>query len=484
MRDQSSIFEAMIEITPYGAAGEVTGSAYLLRFEQTSVLVDFGLFQGDKEDDARNVVPGEIHRNHPHAVLLTHAHLDHCGRLPLLVEGGYRGPIYATDATRDLAELVLMDAAHIQESDYERRKKRAQKQGRKLQRTDLPLFDTGDVEQTLELFSVVEYNTPIDVAPGVTAIYHEAGHMLGSASIEVICSSNGNVCGRVLFSGDLGPPQLPFLRDPEPPSGPFDVVVMESTYGDREHRPLDETMEQFAAILVEAVSSKGKIFIPSFAIGRSQNILYYIAELVRTKRIPRIPIYLDSPMAIKASHLYADHHDLFDEESTELVESGSLRDNLRTVRFTETAEESKALNTKEGPFVVIAGAGMCNAGRILHHLRNNISDPTAHVIITGYQAYGTLGRKLVDGLENVSIMGDYKPVRAQIHTLGGMSAHADKPHLLKWLGSVLTSAPSASTHVVLTHGEDEARDALGESIAEQYSIQTVLPYNGITLELP
>lgn len=494
----------MITVTPYGAAGEVTGSSYLVKTPRASILIDFGLFQGDKEDDARNVVPGEIHRGPLDAVLLTHAHLDHCGRLPVLVADGYRGPIFATSATRDLVELVLRDAAHIQEGDYERRLRKAKKKNIKIQRTDHPLFDTADVEAVLELIRIVEYDIEFEPASGISAVYTEAGHMLGSASISLAIVDDGIVPGEdentvaglegqniekgstvrhLLFSGDLGPPGLPFLRDPKPPNQTFDVIVMESTYGDRDHRSLEETVQQFGEVLVEAIRSNGKVLIPSFAIGRSQNMLYHIAELVRQRRIPRIPIYLDSPMAIEASRLYAAHQDLFDEESTELVESGAMERGLGTVRFTQTAEESKAINGKVGPFIVIAGAGMCNAGRIMHHLRNNIDDANTHVIITGYQAYGTLGRKLVEGVQHVSIMGEYKPVKAHVHTLGGFSAHAGQTHLLAWLESIVKPHSNHSTHVVLTHGEDEARDALGDVIASRLNIQTILPYYGVTMEL-
>ncbi len=500
----------MISITPFGAAGEVTGSCYLLRSHNATVIVDFGMFQGDKEDDARNVVPGSIHRSHVNAVLLTHAHLDHCGRLPLLVADGFRGPIFATSATRDLAELILLDAAHIQEADYERHLKRAKRHGRKIQRTEQPLFDVADVEMTLRQFQLVDYNVPFEPAPGITATYVEAGHMLGSASIVITIndipdpslqqvSTHSNVAvqspftnqhipqsaaKRVLFSGDIGPPNLPFLRDPEPPPGPFNIVVLESTYGDRDHRSLEETMIELRKILQGAIQSRGKVLMPSFAIGRAQNMLYHLAELIRERQIPRIPIFLDSPMAIEASRLYAEHVELFDEESTELVHDGSMGNDLRTVRYTESAEDSKAINNKQGPFIVIAGAGMCNAGRILHHLRHNIDDPNTHVVITGYQARGSLGRKLVDGAQHVSIMGEYKEVRAHIHTLGGFSAHAGQTDLVAWLDAVTRQQGDHAPHVLLTHGEDDARTALADRIISQLGIEPVLPFHGISLELP
>ena len=318
----------MITITPFGAAGEVTGSAYLVTTDQASILVDFGMFQGDKDDDAKNIIPGPIHRTTIDAMVLTHGHLDHSGRIPLLVREGFRGPIYATAATRDIAEVILSDSAHIQKSDYERHIRHSRKRNRKIARVDLPLYESEDVELAMTLFMPVDYGQTVSVAEGIQATFHEAGHMLGSASITLTVTDNGTV-KRIVFSGDVGPVNLPFLRDPIPPVE-ADWVVMESTYGDRDHRSIEETEEEFAAIISEAISTKGKVFIPSFAIGRSQNILYYLAELIRSKRIPSVPIYLDSPMAIAASRLYARYADLFDEEATELVEDGQLGDDLRS----------------------------------------------------------------------------------------------------------------------------------------------------------
>jgi len=459
----------MITITPYGAAGEVTGSAYLVETDTATILVDFGMFQGDKDDDAKNVVPGRVHRASIDAVVLTHGHLDHCGRLPLLVREGYRGPIFATEATRDIAQIILFDSAHIQESDYERHKRAAIKRGRKVSRADEPLYDSEDVAQTLELFRPVTYAEPLEVAPGITATFHEAGHMLGSASISLRITDAGKT-KTVVFSGDIGPLDLPFLRDPEPPVT-ADVVVMESTYGDRDHRSLEDTEAEFAQIIEEAVASHGKIFIPSFAIGRAQNILFYLAELIRAKRIPRVPIFLDSPMAIEASRLYAQYQDLFDEESTELVENGQMGSDLRTLQFSERAEQSKAINHRRGPFIVIAGSGMCNAGRILHHLSNNITDPNAHVVIVGFQARGSLGRHLVDGAKHVSIFGRWLPVNARIHTLGGFSAHAGRSQLLDWIRPMASQSPA----IFLTHGEDDARRSLAELISTTSGVTPHLP---------
>ncbi len=460
----------MIRITPYGAAGEVTGSAYLLETDAATLLVDFGMFQGDKDDDARNIVPGRIHRATIDAVVLTHGHLDHSGRLPVLIRDGYRGPIYCTDATRDITEIILSDSAHIQESDYERRQRRAQRGGRKVSRYDEPLYDHEDVEQTLHQMVVSDYDRAIPVAKGVDVVFHEAGHLLGSASVEFRIQDADRE-RIVVFSGDLGPMHLPYLRDPEPPRK-ADVIVMESTYGDRDHRSLEETLDQFEKIVVDAVERKGKIFIPSFAIGRAQQMMFHIAEMIRNKRIPSIPIFLDSPMAIKATAVYRKHTELFDTESSSLVDKGQLLHDLRSVRVCLTAEDSKAINEEHGPFIVIAGSGMCTAGRIMHHIHNSISDPTAHFVIVGYQAHGSLGRKLVDGIKSIKIMGEFLDVRAKIHTLGGFSAHAGQTELVDWCSAVAQSGVSS---ILLTHGEDDARTELRKQLERRLGVLAHMP---------
>ena len=466
----------MIRITPFGAAGEVTGSATLVETPSARVVVDLGMFQGDKDDDARNVIPGPIHRESIDAVLLTHGHLDHCGRLPLFVRDGYEGPIFTTPATRDVAEIILMDSANIQESDYRRRQRYAQRKGRKLSRLDAPLYDQDDVEQTIRQMEVVDYGVVVEVAPGVSATFHEAGHILGSASISLQIHHNGHD-RTVVFSGDVGPRNMPYLKDPESPSK-ADIVVLESTYGDRDHRSIDETVEEFTSIIQSAIAQKGKIFIPSFAIGRTQNVLYYLAEMIRHGRIPRVPIFLDSPMAIKASQLYTEYTELFDEEGSELVADGQLASDLRTLRLSSSAEQSRSINDYRGPFIVVAGSGMCTAGRIVHHLRNNIANPHAHIVIVGYQARGSLGRALVDGATHVSVMGSWYPVQAQVHTLGGFSAHAGQSQLVDWLRPMVHGH---QPQVVLLHGEEDPRQLLAERIHEEFSITPRRPRYGESL---
>ncbi|MBU3699148.1 MAG: MBL fold metallo-hydrolase [Candidatus Kapabacteria bacterium] len=461
----------MITITPYGAAGEVTGSAYLVETPSSTVLVDFGMFQGDKDDDARNVIPGRIHRMDVDAMVLTHAHLDHCGRLPLLVREGYRGPIFCTPAARDLAEIILLDAAHIMESDFDRRRRRSEQRGRKMSRYDQPLYDKDDVTQTLDLMEETDYGALRRITKDCHVLFHDAGHMLGSASIELRIEEEDGTERVIVFSGDIGPPNLPYLRDPEPPAK-ADVVFLESTYGDRDHKTLDETVEEFERILVEAVSSQGKVFIPAFAIGRAQQMMFHIAELIRKQRIPAVPIYLDSPMAIKAVNVYRMHRELFDAESTALTENGQMMHDLRSLVLCTSAQESKMINQAQGPFIVIAGSGMCTAGRIMHHLRNSIDDSRAHFIIAGYQARGSLGRHLVDGATQVSVMGERKLVKARIHTLGGFSAHAGQTDLVAWFKHVATNGTPLT---FLTHGEQEARTALKDKLSELLNVNAYMP---------
>lgn len=462
----------MLTITSFGAAGEVTGSSYLLETESASVLIDFGMFQGDKDDDARNVVPGPVHRRLPDAVLLTHAHLDHSGRLPLLSMEGYGGPIFSTMASKGMAELILKDSAVMQERDFERHQRKAARLGRTVARTDFPLYTTVDVEKTLELFRTVEYGAATEVAEGVSVVFREAGHMLGSASLELRVATMGTV-KTVVFSGDIGPLRFPYLKDPDPPAH-ADIVVLESTYGDRDHKPLDATLTEFAELITEAVRTGRRIFVPSFAIGRTQQIIYFYAMLLREGRVPEIPIYIDSPMAIKATNMYNEFANLYDDESAALERDGHAPLRLDHVSYLETADESKALATTAGPYMVIAGSGMANGGRILHHLRNNIDDATADILFVGFQSHGSLGRRLVDGATEVFIMGERRTVKAIVHTLGGMSAHAGQSDLVGWVDGMIPTKPQ----IVLTHGEDAARTALAGVLATRFGVTPILPTYG------
>jgi metallo-beta-lactamase family protein len=456
-----------MQITVHGAGGgEVTGSAYLVQTDSANVLVDFGMYQGAKKSENYNKLPRREMVKQIDAVVLTHAHLDHTGRLPLLTKAGYSGPIYATPATLDVAVLILRDSAHLQKADLERENRRRKREGKPLLE---PLFTDDDTRRLRPLTKTLAYDRPTEVAPGIHVRAVEAGHMLGSASLEMTVEEAGK--RRVIvFSGDLGPRGAPLHRDPTPFKH-ADVVVMESTYGDRDHKPLVKTAIEAREVVRKAVESGGKILVPSFAIGRTQLLLYLLAGAFKRKTLPKFPIFVDSPMAIEATKLYGKHHDLFDEEALAMHKSGELRTNLDTAKFCPTADDSRALNDIEGPCLIIAGAGMCNGGRILHHLRNNLANPNTTVLIVGFQSHGSLGRMLVDGKPFVKIFGERIPVRASVHTFGGLSGHAGQSDLMNWLGTLAPSKP----RVILTHGEDRARKPFGRLIQERYRLKAEYP---------
>lgn len=463
-----------MKITILGAGGgEVTGSAYLVQTKTARVLVDFGMFQGGKRVETLNRLPASLNRK-VDAVLVTHGHLDHTGRLPLLARSGYTGPIFATQATIEMSALILRDSAHIQQQDAERI-------NRKRQRADeLPmesLYTPAHVESILQCFKPVPYRQPVTVAPGIQAIWAEAGHMLGSASIQLIVEDAGRQ-KRVVFSGDLGPKGAPILRDYDPFKR-ADLVFLESTYGDRDHRPLDETIEQFEDLVKETVNHRGKVIVPTFAVGRAQVLLLLLSQMFRRRLVRPFPVFLDSPMAIKASQIYAEHKELFDDEMLRYMSQKPIRDDLKTLTLCETAEQSKKINDQPGPCLIMAGAGMCNGGRILHHLKNNLWRPEAQVLIVGYQGDGSLGRQLVDGHKEVKIFGEKIAVKAQVHTLGGFSAHAGQTDLMAWFNVMAPSRP----RVVLTHGEDGPRNLLAEKIRKQHGIRAALPRLMETIEL-
>ncbi len=462
------------QITLHGAAGEVTGSAYHVETSRASVMVDFGLFQGREMAHEANHVPRILDVERLDAVVLTHAHLDHTGRLPLLVKRGYKGPIYATPASIDMTQLILEDSAKVQEQDTDRENRKRAEVGK----SPLPpLYTAQDVSGVVALLRTVPYRSPFEIAPGVTVRMFEAGHILGSASIEMTAEDSG-VRRVIVFSGDIGPRGGPILQDADCLER-ANLVFLESTYGDRNHRSLQETVDEFQQLVRNAVVEKAKVLVPTFAVGRAQAILYHLAGMFAKGTVSPFPVVLDSPMAIEATKLHTRHPELFDEEMAELAGEKQFLKGFSTLQHSVTADDSRALNEMPGPCLIMAGAGMCNAGRILHHLRHNLSLPGTVVIIVGYQAPGSLGRVLVEGAKEVRIFGETIPVRAKAHSLGGFSAHAGQSDLLQWFSCLAPRRP----RVVLTHGEERGREPLAALIENRFRIKAERPQLGDVIEV-
>ena len=463
-----------MKITIVGAAGgEVTGSAYYVQTKQASVLVDCGMFQGGRKAEALNRPPTTA-KQRLDAVLITHGHLDHTGRLPLLARRGHRPPIFATPATIEMASLIMRDSARIQAGDAERRNRKRARAGEPPQE---PLYTPEHAEEIIQLFQPVPYQKPVNVAPGVQAIWAESGHMLGSAGIQLIVEEDGRQ-KRVVFSGDLGPKGALILRDFEP-FRHADMVFLESTYGDHDHRPFKDTVDEFVRIVKDTVEKRGKILVPTFAVGRAQLLTTLLAWMFRTKKVPPFPIFLDSPMAIEATNIYVRHRDLFDEQMTRFIAGRPLRADLKTMTLSVTPDDSRKINDQAGPCLIMAGAGMCNAGRIVHHLKQNLWKPDTHVLIVGYQSHESLGRRLVEGEKVVSIHGEKVAVKAKVHTMGGFSAHAGQKDLLGWFEAIAPSKP----RVVLTHGENGPRKTLAKKIQQRFRLTSTLPMMGDVIEL-
>ena len=460
-----------IKLSFLGAAQNVTGSRHLLEADGARVLVDCGLYQ-ERKFLARNWEAFPVSPKKLDAVLLTHAHLDHCGLLPKLVREGFAGPIYCTAATAEIARIVLLDSAHIQEEDAEHKRRRHRKEGRKGPYPVVPLYTVAEAEAALPQFSPVRYEQTVKIASDVEATFCEAGHILGSSMISVQVG-NGRKERTILFSGDVGRKNMPIIQDPSRVKH-ADYVLVESTYGDRVHPDAEDVENELARVINAAVEAGGNVVIPSFAVERSQDLLYHINELKLAKRIPDLRVFLDSPMAISVTDVFEDHPELFDEEMSRRVGRNRSPFELRKLKMTRTSKESKAINRLRGTSVIIAGSGMCTGGRIKHHLVNNITRPESTILFVGYQAAGTLGRIILDGVEEVRILGQMHPVKARIEQIGGFSAHADRDELLNWL-SGLREAPR---EVFVVHGEAESAERFGRYLRDKKGWNVTVPEYG------
>lgn len=467
-----------MQIQFWGAARTVTGSMHLLEVNGHKLLLDCGLYQGRRKEAF------ELNRNLPFdareidAVILSHAHIDHSGNLPSLVKSGFTGTIYATSATRDLDAYMLLDSAHIQESDVAYVNKRRARQGKRLFE---PLYTRRDATDTLTHFATVEYRRPFEPVPGVQAHFRDAGHILGSA-IVVLDIDEEERRSRLVFSGDLGRKGLPILRDPQTAEG-VDYLIMESTYGDRLHESTGEAKETLRRAAQEVYDRRSKLIIPSFAVGRTQEIVYGLDQLWEEKRLPPIDVFVDSPLAVNVTEVFRLHPECYNEEMLDAMLNESDRDPLgfRHLRYIRGVEDSKRLNELQTPAIIISASGMCEAGRILHHLKNNIEDPRTILLFVGYQAEHTLGRKLLDGQDPVPIFGEEFRVRAQIRRADGYSAHADRDDLLNWAARI--QAQGDLKRVFLVHGEEEGTLTLAEGLRDQGIPQVEVPERGQIFEL-
>ncbi len=457
-----------MRISFHGAARSVTGSRHLLQTSSAQVLLDCGMFQGNRrESDRRNRQLG-FDPKAVNAVLLSHAHIDHSGALPVLARHGFSGKIYLTRGTADLTQVLLEDSAKIQENDCKYVNKRERRRGKECR---LPFYDTDDIRSITRRFAGARYGESVSVHPRIKASFHDAGHILGSAAVRVALSEKGGTT-TVLFSGDLGRRNMPVLRDPASPP-PCDVLIIESTYGDRLHETdLAAQNTKIVELIAHARAHKSKIIVPAFAVGRTQDIVMRIKELVRDGRIDPLPIFIDSPLATKATEIFRKHPEYYDEETFKTFTSEGDPFGARYIRYVSSAVESKKLNAMKGPCVIIASSGMCEGGRVLHHLIHAIQDEANVIAIVGFQAEHTLGRKLVENWEVVPIFGVATPRRAQVVRFNGLSAHADRNDLLAYLRAI-TPLPGK---VFVVHGEEKQALSLGAAMeAEHPGLRVVVP---------
>ena len=445
-----------MEIRFHGAAGEVTGSCHLVEVAGRRILLDCGLIQGDRRAEERNRAPFPFDPKSIDAVVLSHAHIDHSGRIPLLIRSGFAGPVYTHHASKDLCRIMLKDSGYLAERDAEWENRKRQRKGLDPVR---PLYTMQDATDAMKRFRGLPYGKRTKILPGISVRLLDAGHILGSSIVELWLEEGGER-RKVVFSGDLGQKGAPILRDPTLVAE-ADFVIMESTYGDRLHRSREDTRAEIEDVIAQTRGARGNILIPAFAVGRTQDILYHFARNYDAWGIGDWRVFLDSPMAIEATEIYQRHGELHDREAVALWARGGRQSLLPNLTLSRTSRQSMELNRVSSGAIIIAGSGMCNGGRIRHHLKHNIWRRNCHVVIVGFQARGTLGRALVDGARKIRLWGETIKVEAKIHTIGGLSAHADQAGLMDWHGHFQGRPP-----VMLVHGEPEASEALMLALAE------------------
>lgn len=462
----------------WGAAQTVTGSMHMVHINDQQLLLDCGLYQGKRKEafDRNREFP--IDASQVDAMILSHAHIDHSGNLPTLVKNGYRKSIYSTHATRDLAVHLLMDAAHIQEQDTKYVNKKRKKQGKNLFE---PLYEQPDAVKAINRFRPLDYHTPFSPLPEVDCQFYDAGHMLGSAVTEINLKENGNEV-RLVFSGDVGRPDMPILRDPEIVNG-ANYLIMEATYGDRLHDKTGDAKAMLKKIVNETFEKRGKLIIPAFSVGRTQQIVYWLDQLAEAGELEPIKVFVDSPLAVNATHVFRSHVECYDEEMIYHMMNEDDNDPLgfRNLHYIRKVAMSKALNNYDGPAVIISASGMCEAGRILHHLKNSVSDPKNSILFSGFQAYHTLGRRILDGHKNIRIFGEELVVNAAVHKLESSSGHADQDELMDWARE--TAKQGDLRGIALVHCEKDSADALKEKIEAENLAPVIIPERGQKWEL-
>ena len=449
-----------------GGVRSVTGSSYLVTADSTRILVDCGMFQGVNDGEKRNLRPFPFKPSEIDAVLLTHSHIDHSGLIPKLVKDGFKGKIFATRATADLCGILLLDSAHIHERDAEWETRKRMRKGKK---AVAPLYTIADAAESLSHIEGIDYDVVLKAAPNMEVRFKDAGHILGSAILELWVMEKGRKV-KIVFSGDLGNRGAPIVKDPTYISD-ADYILIESTYGNRQHKGMKETIEEFAGAIGETLRKGGNVIIPSFAVGRTQDILYILNQFSREGRLNNLNVFIDSPLATNATRVFLKHPECFDKETLELITKGQFPKGTPILKFSETPEESMSINRIKSGAIIIASSGMCEAGRVRHHLKHNLWREECSIVFVGFQAQGTLGRQIVDGAKTVKLFGEVVAVRARVYTIGGLSAHADKNGLMDWL----THFNVKPKKIFVVHGEEKTSIDFAQSVHDRFLVDTHVP---------